>query len=189
MLWLGGPVSQWIWDISAPRKHRKFNFVITKCVFCNVGGGRCEQLFRWGAFVSECLGAHGSDDESGDDSISATVWEAISAQSNSFVMEKHEFWCRNAKHSHRTVDQCPEQWGELLLSFLLKSHQTNPQGNYQQNLEYRVRPCLAKYLLMKLGRLIFENEISDLDMRRHEACAMLLERIPTVHMMIWKVSP
>jgi len=59
-----------------------------------------------------------------------------------------------------TVDQCPEQWGVLLLSFLLKTHQTNPQGNYQRNLEYRVRPCLAKKLLMMFGRLIFENEIS-----------------------------
>lgn len=112
MLWLGGPVWQWIWDISAPRKHRKSNFVFINCVFCNVDGGKCEQLFRWDAFVNEFLGAwksaHGSDDESGDDSISAAVWEAISAQSNSFIMEKCEFWCRNAKHSQR--NSRPMSW-------------------------------------------------------------------------------
>jgi len=78
-----------------------------------------------------------------------------------------------------TVDQCPEQWGVLLLSFLLKTHQTNPYGNYQRNLECRVRPCLATYLLMKSGRLIYENELSDTDMRLHEACSMLLKWIPT----------
>jgi hypothetical protein len=62
-----------------------------------------------------------------------------------------------------------------MLSVQLKTHQTNPYGNYQRNLEYRVRPCLATYLLMKSGRLMFEKELSDADMRRHEACAMLLE--------------
>lgn len=77
------------------------------------------------------------------------------------------------------VDQCPEQWGVLLLPFLLKTHHTNPYGNYQWNLEYRVRPCLATYLLMKSSRPIFEKVLSDANMRRHEACAMLLEWFAT----------
>jgi hypothetical protein len=93
--------------------------------------------------------------------------------------EKREFWCRNAKRSHRNGR--PMSWTVRCIAviFLLKTHQTNLYGNYQRNLEYRVRPCLTTYLLMKSGRPIYENELSDADIRRYEACAMLLEWIPT----------
>ena len=93
--------------------------------------------------------------------------------------ERREFWCRNEKRSHRKGR--PMSWTVRCAAviFSTKNHQANPYGNYQRKLEYRLRPCLGKYLLMKSGRLIFENEITDVDMRRHEACAVLLEWFPT----------
>jgi len=57
---------------------------------CKDGNDNYEQLVHQGEFGSKCLYAkrqHRSDNESGDDTISAAIWETVSVQSNSFSDE------------------------------------------------------------------------------------------------------
>jgi len=60
--------------------HSKSHFLIISSMLCNVEKGRYEQLFQWEAFGTECFGAwktaHGSEDESGDDSA-VSLWGII----------------------------------------------------------------------------------------------------------------
>ena len=81
-------------DKAAMNQHPQSHLLIISCVLCKDGSGNCEQLEHWGAFGSKCLDAqrrHGSDDESGDDTISAAVWEAMSVQRISFSVGKSVF--------------------------------------------------------------------------------------------------
>ena len=137
-------------NLSRPSTESLILLYLRNYVFCSFDSSRYKQLFRWGAFVSECLGAwqraHGSDDESDDDSISPAAWAAISAQRKYFYHGRStNFRARMRNVLIGTVDQYAEQRGVLLLSFPLRTQQTNPYGNYQRKLDYRVRPCLAKW--------------------------------------------
>ena len=84
-----------------------------------------------------------SDDESGDNTISAAIWEAKSVQYNSFSVWKVCLCRRVWRILLGAVDQYPEQWPVLWLPLSLNDHHTRPCGNSQQNLECYTWPCLT----------------------------------------------
>ena len=84
-----------------------------------------------------------SDDESGDNTISAAIWEAKSVQYNSFSVWKVCLYRRVWRILLGAVDQYPEQWPVLWLPLSLNNHHTRPCGNSQQNLECYTWPCLT----------------------------------------------
>ena len=74
-------------------QHSGSHFLISS-VLLKDGNNNYEQLVHWGEFGSKCfdaLGQHRSDDESGDDTISAAIWEAMSVRSNSFCVGESVF--------------------------------------------------------------------------------------------------
>jgi len=83
--WLDSPVWHCTCAKIAMSQHPGSHFLIINSVLCKNGNDNCEQLVHWREFGSKCLDAsrqHRSDNESGDDTISAAIWEDISVQSN-----------------------------------------------------------------------------------------------------------
>jgi len=84
--------------------HTGSYFLTISAVSCDTDNGRYEPLLHCGTFGSKfgCMKRQlRSGDERGDDTISAVIWEAILAQSNSLSWENCTFSYGNAKDSLR----------------------------------------------------------------------------------------
>ena len=144
--WLDNPVWQCTCDKTEMSQHPRSNFLITNSVLCKDGNGNYEQFVHWGEFCSKCLDAwrhHRADDESGDDAISAAIWEGMFVQNNLSVWEKVCLCGGIWRILLGVVDRHPELWPVLWLLLSLNDHHTGPCGNDQRNLEYYIWPYLT----------------------------------------------
>jgi len=178
--WLD-PMWQCTCDKTVISQHPGSHFLIISSVLCKDGNNSYEQLVHWGEFGSKCLDAlrqHKSDDESGEDTISAAIWEVCMCRATLSVWKKVCLFRGIWRIFLGAVDRYPECWPVPWLLLLLNDHHESVRKQSAElGVLYLTMFDHKKDLVMKWFWPVFVIELSDVDMRLSQSMCLVVGMI------------